>query len=110
MADPPAKPFNAAAVVTDGELIASALAGRGDAFGMLVERYERAVYHLAYRTLRDVEEAKDATQEAWVKAFRALASFRPEAKFSTWIFTIVYRVCCDRIAKRNVLRVMGSPT
>lgn len=89
------------ALIPDGALIAAAAAGAGDAFGTLVERYERAVYHLAYRTLRDAEDAKDATQEAWVKAYRALASFRPEAKFSTWIFTICYRVCCDRIAKRK---------
>jgi RNA polymerase sigma-70 factor (ECF subfamily) len=102
LAEPPAEEL-AVATVTDGELIALALAGRGDAFGNLVERYERAVYHLAYRTLRDVEDAKDATQEAWVKAYRALASFRPEAKFSTWIFTICYRVCCDRLAKRKRL-------
>ena len=45
---------------TDDDLIALVLAGRGDAFGTLVERYERAVYHLAFRTLREVEEAKDA--------------------------------------------------
>ena len=86
---------------TDDELIAHTLAGRADAFGTLVERYERAVYHLAYRTMREVEEAKDACQEAWIKAYRALASFRPGAKFATWIFTICYRVCCDRLAKRK---------
>lgn len=101
LAESPAKPVEAAARFSDGELITLALAGEGDAFGELVGRYERAVYHLAYRTLHDVEDAKDACQEAWVKAYRALASFRPEAKFSTWIFTICYRVCCDRLAKRK---------
>ena len=88
-------------VPTDDELIAAAANGQGEAFGVLVERYERAVYHLAVRTLRDGEEAKDATQEAFFKAFRALRTFRPGAKFSTWIFTIVYRVCCDRLARRK---------
>lgn len=87
--------------IADGELIAAAQAGQGDAFGALVERYERAVYHLAYRTLREPEEAKDATQEAWVKAYRALGRFRTGARFSTWIFTICYRVCCDRLAARK---------
>jgi RNA polymerase sigma-70 factor (ECF subfamily) len=101
LAEPPAEPNGADVTVSDDALIAHALAGRGDAFGLLVERYERAVYHLAYRTLHDTEDAKDATQEAWVKAYRALASFRPGAKFSTWIFTICYRVCCDRLAKRK---------
>jgi RNA polymerase sigma-70 factor (ECF subfamily) len=99
--EPPAESTVRDAEPSDDALIAATLAGRGDAFGTLVERYERAVYHLAFRTMRDVEEAKDATQEAWVKAYRALASFRPGAKFSTWIFTICYRVCCDRLARRK---------
>jgi RNA polymerase sigma-70 factor (ECF subfamily) len=88
-------------LITDDELIAAAIGGRSDAFGILVERYDRAVYHLAYRTLHDAEEAKDAAQEAFFKAFRALRTFRPGAKFSTWIFTIAYRCCCDRIARRK---------
>src|SRR6202453_4041145 len=100
LAEPPTG-YASAVAPTDDDLIALALSGRGDAFGTLVERYERAVYHLAYRTLREVEEAKDAAQEAWIKAYRALASFRPGAKFATWIFTICYRVCCDRLAKRQ---------
>jgi len=91
----------AAPVITDDELIAAAIGGKGQAFGTLVERYERAVYHLAYRTLHDTEEAKDATQEAFFKAFRALRTFRPGAKFSTWIFTIAYHACCDRLARRK---------
>jgi RNA polymerase sigma-70 factor, ECF subfamily len=100
LAEPPTD--NVTAIVpTDDDLIALVLTGRGEAFGTLVERYERAVYHLAYRTLREAEEAKDACQEAWMKAYRALASFRPGAKFATWIFTICYRVCCDRLAKRK---------
>jgi len=90
-----------APALTDDALIAAAVAGRGEAFGTLVERYERAVYHLALRTLHDTEEAKDATQEAFFKAYRALRSFRPGAKFSTWIFTIAYHACCDRIARRK---------
>jgi len=100
LAEPPTETVSAV-VPSDDDLIALTLAGRGDAFGTLVARYERAVYHLAYRTMREIEEAKDAAQEAWIKAYRALASFRPGAKFATWIFTICYRVCCDRLAKRK---------
>jgi RNA polymerase sigma-70 factor (ECF subfamily) len=92
---------SAPVLVTDDELIAATLGGKSEAFGVLVERYDRAVYHLAYRTLRDSEEAKDATQEAFFKAFRALRTFRPGAKFSTWIFTITYHACCDRLARRK---------
>jgi RNA polymerase sigma-70 factor (ECF subfamily) len=95
--DPPV----AAPVVDDQALISAVLAGRTDAFEEIVVRYERAVYNLAVRTLRDSTEAQDATQEAFFKAYRALNTFRPGAKFSTWIFTICYRLCCDRLSKRK---------
>ena len=85
---------------SDQDLIARTLDGEGAAFGILVERYERAVYNLALRTMRDVEDAKDASQEAFLKAYRSLRTFRPGAKFSTWIFTITYHACCDRLAAR----------
>lgn len=89
--------------VEDGELVQAAISGNPQAFGELVERYERAVYNLCLRTMRNVEEAKDATQEAFFKAFRALATFRPGAKFSTWIFSIAYHACCDRLERQKRL-------
>ncbi len=85
----------------DGKLVAMTLRGRPEAFATLVERYDRAVYHLAYRTLHDVEEARDATQEAFFKAFRSLRTFNAGAKFSTWIFDITYHACCDRLSRRK---------
>ena len=85
----------------DGVLVAAALAGRSEAFGTLVERYERAVYHLCLRTMRDPEEAAECAQEAFFKAFRSLATFKPGGKFSTWIFSIAYHACCDRLGRRK---------
>lgn len=85
----------------DAALVAATLAGTTEAFATLVERYDRAVYHLAYRTLRDPEEARDVAQEAFFKAYRSLHTFRPGAKFSTWIFSIAYHACCDRLAHRK---------
>lgn len=85
----------------DGALVASALGGNPDAFGTLVERYDRAVYHLAFRTMRDAEEARDVAQEAFFKAYRSLRTFKPGAKFSTWIFAITYHACCDRLARKK---------
>lgn len=85
----------------DGELVAMTLRGNPEAFASLVERYDRAVYHLAYRTLHDVEEARDAAQEAFFKAYRSLRTFKPGAKFSTWIFAITYHACCDRLSRRK---------
>jgi RNA polymerase sigma-70 factor, ECF subfamily len=85
----------------DGDLVALTLRGSPDAFATLVERYDRAVYHLAYRTLHDVEEARDVAQEAFFKAYRSLRTFKPGAKFSTWIFAITYHACCDRLNRRK---------
>lgn len=85
----------------DQTLVAAALSGRPEAFGTLVERYDRAVYHLAYRTMRDAEEARDVAQEAFFKAYRSLRTFKSGSKFSTWIFAIAYHACCDRLARRK---------
>ncbi|MBV8197941.1 MAG: sigma-70 family RNA polymerase sigma factor [Candidatus Eremiobacteraeota bacterium] len=93
-------------VPDDGALVTLALRGNPDAFATLVERYDRAVYHLAYRTLQDTEEARDAAQEAFFKAFRSLRTFKPGSKFSTWIFAITYHACCDRLNRRR--RFAGS--
>jgi RNA polymerase sigma-70 factor (ECF subfamily) len=101
LAEPPARVSAVVAEPDDGMLVAAAIAGGADAFGTLVERYERAVYHLCLRTMRDPEEAKDCTQEAFFKAFRSLATFKIGAKFSTWIFSIAYHACCDRLGTRK---------
>ena len=85
----------------DPTLVLATIAGRGEAFGTLVERYERAVYHLCLRTMRDPEEARDCAQEAFFKAYRGLGTFKTGSKFSTWIFSIAYHACCDRLAKRK---------
>ena len=95
MITPPAKPPE------DSDLVAATLGGNSEAFATLVERYDRAVYHLAYRTVRDSEEARDVTQEAFFKAYRSLKTFKPGAKFSTWIFVIAYHACCDRLNRRK---------
>lgn len=85
----------------DGELVAMTLGGNAEGFATLVERYDRAVYHLCYRTLHNVEEARDATQEAFFKAYRSLRTFKQGAKFSTWIFAIAYHACCDRLNRNK---------
>lgn len=89
------------ALPEDGELVAMSLRGHPEAFATLVERYDRAVYHLSYRMLHHVEDARDVTQEAFFKAFRSLRTFKPGAKFSTWIFAIAYHACCDRLGRRK---------
>lgn len=96
-----APPIDPSSPIDDQTLVAQTLDGRTEAFGTLVERYDRAIYHLAYRTLRDQEEARDVAQEAFFKAYRSLRTFKPGAKFSTWLFAITYHACCDRLARRK---------
>jgi RNA polymerase sigma-70 factor (ECF subfamily) len=94
-------PLNDPPSTTDAELVTEVLHGRADAFTTLVERYDRAVYHLALRTVRDQEEAKDVAQETFFKAYRSLHTFRPEKRFSTWIFAICYHAAIDRLNRRK---------
>ena len=74
---------------SDGELVARYLRGDGSAFDELVLRHRLAVYRLAYRLLGNHEEADDVSQEAFLRAFRALPGFRGDASFRTWITRIV---------------------
>lgn len=85
----------------EGALVAATLRGDSEAFAELVRRYDRPVYHLAYRTLRDAEEARDVAQETFFKAYRSLRTFRPDKKFSTWLFSIAYHASCDRLSRRK---------
>jgi RNA polymerase sigma-70 factor (ECF subfamily) len=77
-------------------------ARRGDvaAFNQLVERYQRLAYNVAYRTLGQAEEAADATQEAFLSAFRALPGFRGGA-FKAWLLRIVVNCCYDQLRRRQ---------
>lgn len=72
----------------DVQLVTRAQSGDRAAFGSLVERYQERVLNLCYRRLNDRELALDATQEAFLKAYRGLARFRAESRFYTWLFRI----------------------
>ncbi len=87
---------------TDTELVARARAGDNDAFGLLVERHEANVYGLCIKMLRNPEDAEDCLQEVFVKAYKALPSFREEARFSTWIYRIATNACLMRIRKKKL--------
>ncbi len=79
-------------------------ARRGDAaaFGRLVEAYQHPVYNLAYRMLGNRFEAEDATQEAFIRAYRHLASYDPNRPFSTWLFSIASHYCIDQLRRRKI--------
>lgn len=84
------------------------LARTGDqqAFCRLVEAYQRPVMSLTYRMLGDLEEAEDAAQETFLRAWSRLHQYNPDHKFSTWVFSIANHHCIDRLRKRRV-KVVG---
>jgi len=72
----------------DADCVASCLGGDTGAFEPLVRRYERVVFTVAYRLLGDYEDARDATQNAFVKAFEKLETFDPDRRFFSWLYRI----------------------
>jgi len=86
--------------LSDTQIIEQTLGGEPDAFNLLVRRWERHIYGLTLRMLGRDEEAKDATQETFLAAYRNLSKFRGEAKFSSWIYRIALNVCNTRLRSR----------
>ena len=85
----------------ESSLIARILAGEKELFHELIRPYQRMAYMTALAILKDQSEAEDAAQEAIVKAYRALRGFRAEAKFSTWLVTIVTNEARSRLRKSS---------
>lgn len=86
--------------VNDQTYIAKILSGETKYFSFLVERYKVMIYNLALKMLKSKEEAEEVSQDTFIKAYKNLASFKGESKFSTWLYKIAYRNCLD-IIKRN---------
>ncbi len=84
---------------SDAELIRRTQAGDKRAFSELVKRHQDAVYNVAYRLVGDPEMARDLTQEAFISMYRGIASYRHEARFTTWAYVIVRNLCSTRIKK-----------
>ena len=84
----------------DEVLVTRSKNGDLQAFEELVCRYERKVYSLAYRMMGNYDDANDLTQETFLRAFRAIAGFRGDSSFSTWLSHIVTNLCRDELRKR----------
>ncbi|MDO8365472.1 MAG: RNA polymerase sigma factor [Saprospiraceae bacterium] len=89
------------AAISDETLIQQALGGRQTAFAALVNRYERYAFTLALRMVKNREDAHEVAQDAFLRAFRYLPDFRGEAKFSTWLYKIVYSTSLNFLRKQN---------
>jgi RNA polymerase sigma-70 factor (ECF subfamily) len=84
-------------------LIARAKRGSPDAFRALVEAYKERLFAFVWRMIRDHHEAEDICQSAFVRAYEALSSYSESYAFSTWLFTIAYRLCVNHLRKRRAL-------
>jgi RNA polymerase sigma-70 factor, ECF subfamily len=89
-------------VTTDEVIVERALTGDAEAFGELVKRWERRIFALAYGMLGREEDARDATQETFLAAFRNLRGFRGEAKVSSWLHRIAVNQCITRQRRAKV--------
>ena len=85
----------------DEAWVSEAMAGDSKAFARLVERYERPLYNLALRILRNREDARDVTQTAFVKAFEKRGSFDPSRKFFSWIYRIALNESMNLLARQR---------
>ncbi|MDR1061705.1 MAG: sigma-70 family RNA polymerase sigma factor [Clostridiales bacterium] len=85
----------------DALAVRQALCGDLGAFEALVLKYEKMVFSISYRMLLDRDEAQDAAQETFLKAFRALPSFKGGSKFATWLYRIAANACLDLLRKRK---------
>ncbi len=89
-------------------LIRAAQEGDQDAFGQLVRVYDKSVLRLAMNLLRSPEDAQDVYQEAFLRVYRNLNSFRFDCSFHTWLYRIVTNLCLDHMRKRKVRREESS--
>jgi RNA polymerase sigma-70 factor, ECF subfamily len=90
--------------VTEQESLWISQARKGDstAFGNLVEMYQRPVFSLCYRMLGNSNDAEDAAQESFIRAFRYLKKYDPNRSFATWLLSIASHYCIDRMRKRKL--------
>ncbi len=86
---------------SDEELVEACQSGEASAFDILVARWEDRIRGAAFRFLGSEEEARDVAQEAFLKAYRALSTFKREARFSSWLYQIATNLCRDRLRRRR---------
>ncbi len=96
--------------LTEADWIEKANSGDADAFAHLLENYKRAVYNLCYRMLGNPNDAEDAAQETFLRAYRALHRYDKNRKFSTWILSIATHYCIDQLRKRRLFMISLDAT
>lgn len=97
--------------VPDADVVALAQHGREDGFRELVRRYERPVFSLIFRMVRDSASAEDLAQDTFIKVLNHIDKYRPEFKLSSWLFKIANNVAIDHLRRRQLdtISMSGSP-
>src|SRR2546423_11272477 len=108
----PKMPARSYTDVSDQQVVVFAQEGREDAYRELIKRYERPVFSLIYRMVREKETAEDLAQETFIKVLNNIDRYRPEFKFSSWLFKIANNITIDHLRRRHVdtISIEGSPT
>lgn len=88
-------------MLIDDELVRLSQQGDIDAFEQLISKYQQKIYNIAYRLMGNPHDAGDLAQEALIKVYKSIRSFRLDASFSTWVYHIVTNVCRDELRKRS---------
>jgi RNA polymerase sigma-70 factor (ECF subfamily) len=90
---------NPQTALADSELVTTAVAGREEGFEELVRRYQRPISAYVYRMVGDYDAALDLTQEVFIKVYGSLSRYKPEYKFSTWIYKIAHNSAVDHLRR-----------
>jgi RNA polymerase sigma-70 factor, ECF subfamily len=93
--------INSQTAVADSELVTTAVAGREEGFEELVRRYQRPISAYVYRMVGDYDAALDLTQEVFIKVYGSLSRYKPEYKFSTWIYKIAHNSAVDHLRRHS---------
>src|SRR5262245_33772750 len=88
--------------LNDSEIISKVLSGDQQAYALLVNRYQSYVFTLSFRFTKNREDAEEVAQDIFVKAYKALADFKGNSKFSTWLYTIVNNTCITFLRKKKM--------
>jgi RNA polymerase sigma-70 factor, ECF subfamily len=99
------------ASLTDQQVVLRAREGSERAYRELIGRYQRPVFSLIYRLVRDREKAEDLAQDSFIKVLNAIDRYNPEFKFSSWIFKIAHNTALDHLRRKEpeTLSLDGSP-
>lgn len=92
---------NGTMALSDEQLVALTVKGDVSAFNEIVARWERRLYNFVYRYLGNAEDAKDITQESFVRAYSHLDGFRGQSKFSSWLYQIALNLCRSKLRRQK---------